>query len=104
MKSFLFLCAAFLPLNVLAETADSTIAQHHTLSEVVVKGFKQDNLNNAPMSVSVAGSNFLSPNKGYTWYASPFETLWIVIVPVANYSGHLTPSTNEGTPLSPQLK
>ena len=29
MKSFLFLCAAFLPLNALAETADSTIVQHH---------------------------------------------------------------------------
>ena len=63
MKSFLFLCAAFLPLNALAETADSTIVQHHTLSEVVVKGFKQDNLNNAPMSVSVAGSNFLQHNE-----------------------------------------
>ena len=63
MKACLFLCAAFLPLNALAETADSTIVQHHTLSEVVVKGFKQDNLNNAPMSVSVAGSNFLQHNE-----------------------------------------
>ena len=79
MKSFLFLCAAFLPLNALAETADSTIVQHHTLSEVLVKGFKQDNLNNAPMSVSVAGSNFLQHNElnGLRDISSVFPNLFI---------------------------
>ena len=43
MKSSLLLFAAILPLKGLAETADSTIAQHHTLEEVVVRGFEQDN-------------------------------------------------------------
>ena len=63
MKSFLLLSTAFLPLYAMAETADSTIAQHHTLEEVVVNGFKQDHISNAPMSVSVTGSTFLQRNE-----------------------------------------
>ena len=79
MKSFLLLSTAFLPLYAMAETADSTIAQHHTLEEVVVNGFKQDHISNAPMSVSVAGSTFLQRNElnGLRDMSSVFPNLFI---------------------------
>lgn len=79
MKSFLLLSTAFLPLYAMAETADSTVAQHHTLEEVVVNGFKQDHISNAPMSVSVAGSTFLQRNElnGLRDMSSVFPNLFI---------------------------
>lgn len=79
MKSFLLLSTAFLPLYAMAETADSTIAQHHTLEEVVVNGFKQDHISNAPMSISVAGSTFLQRNElnGLRDMSSVFPNLFI---------------------------
>lgn len=79
MKSFLLLSTAFLPLYAMAETADSMIAQHHTLKEVVVNGFKQDHISNAPMSVSVAGSTFLQRNElnGLRDMSSVFPNLFI---------------------------
>ncbi|MBF1584537.1 MAG: TonB-dependent receptor [Prevotella sp.] len=79
MKSSLLLFAAILPLKGFAETADSTIAQHHTLEEVVVRGFKQDNLSKAPLSVSVAGSTFLQRNElnGLRDMSSVFPNLFI---------------------------
>ena len=79
MKYSLLLFAAILPLKGLAETADSTIVQHHTLEEVVVRGFKQDNLSKAPLSVSVAGSTFLQRNElnGLRDMSSVFPNLFI---------------------------
>lgn len=63
MKFSLLLCTALFPLCAVAEAPDSTTTQHHTLKEVVVNGFKQDNISKAPMSVSVAGSQFINHNE-----------------------------------------
>ena len=46
-----------------ATEADSTIASRHELCEVVVTGFKQDNVKDAPVSVSTAGSCFIQDNE-----------------------------------------
>ena len=46
-----------------ATEADSTIASRHELREVVVTGFKQDNVKDAPVSVSTAGSRFIQDNE-----------------------------------------
>ena len=63
MKFSFLLCTALFPLCAMAEVTDSTTTQHHILKEVVVNGFKQDNISKTPMSVSVAGSQFINHNE-----------------------------------------
>jgi len=46
-----------------ATEADSTIASRHELREVVVTGFKQDNVKDAPVSVSTVGNRFIQDNE-----------------------------------------
>ena len=79
MKFSFLLCTALFPLCAMAEVTDSTTTQHHILKEVVVNGFKQDNVSKAPMSVSVAGSQFINHNElnGLRDVSSVFPNIFI---------------------------
>lgn len=79
MKFSFLLCTALFPLCAMAEVTDSTTTQHHILKEVVVNGFKQDNISKAPMSVSVAGSQFINHNElnGLRDVSSVFPNIFI---------------------------
>lgn len=63
MRNKILLGGLLLTLQSFATDVDTIVINKHSLDEVVVTGFKQENSKDAPMSVSSVGSHFIHNNE-----------------------------------------